>query len=177
MQFPWLQKTKEEQTLRFKSQNAKSQVLLQKSQKKRQKIAQRIAEKIAVIFGSWNKNRSVSAVSNRSVFGTLRKQKKTPRNGSLGLGVCSSAGTTQPQQTPKPLKPLKEGWEVTKANQSKGRCMSMWAIVSSPSKFGKMARKTTKRARIVYPCRTPKIPGQEGENAQKEQGILAGEQN
>ena len=39
-----------------------------------------------------------------------------------------------------------------------------------PSLFcfgGKMARKATKRTRISYPCRTPKIPGKEGKNTQK----------
>ena len=30
-----------------------------------------------------------------------------------------------------------------------------------------MARKTTKKVRILYPCRTPKILGKEGKNAQK----------
>ena len=35
-----------------------------------------------------------------------------------------------------------------------------------------MARKTTKKARIFYPCRTPKIPGKERKNAQKSKEFL-----
>ena len=38
--------------------------------------------------------------------------------------------------------------------------------------FWKMARTTTKKTRIFYAHRTPQIPGKEGKNAQKKQGIL-----
>ena len=40
-----------------------------------------------------------------------------------------------------------------------------------------MARKTTKKTRIFYPYRTPKIPEKEGNNARKEKEFLAGEKN
>ena len=43
--------------------------------------------------------------------------------------------------------------------------------------FWKKARKTTKKTRIFYPYRTPKIPGKEGKNVQKNKEILAGEKN
>ena len=43
--------------------------------------------------------------------------------------------------------------------------------------FWKMARKTTKKTRISYPYRTPKVPGKEGKNAQKNKEFLAGEKN
>ena len=43
--------------------------------------------------------------------------------------------------------------------------------------FWKNARKTTKKTRIFYPHRTPKIPGKEGENAQKNKEFLAREKN
>ena len=36
---------------------------------------------------------------------------------------------------------------------------------------------TTKKTRIFYPHRTPKIPGKEGENAQKNKEILAAEKD
>ena len=42
--------------------------------------------------------------------------------------------------------------------------------------FWKIARKTAKKTRIFYPCRTPKIPGKEGKNAQKTE-FLAGKKN
>ena len=38
--------------------------------------------------------------------------------------------------------------------------------------FWKTARKTTKKARIFYPCRTHKILGKEGQNAQKNKEFL-----
>ena len=38
--------------------------------------------------------------------------------------------------------------------------------------FWRTARKTTKKARIFYPCRTPKILGKEGKNAQKNKEFL-----
>ena len=43
--------------------------------------------------------------------------------------------------------------------------------------FWKKARKTTKKTRIFYAYRTPKISGKEGKNAQKNKEILAGEKN
>ena len=43
--------------------------------------------------------------------------------------------------------------------------------------FLKMARKTTKKTRIYYPYRSPKIPGKEGKNAQKSKEFLAGPKN
>ena len=43
--------------------------------------------------------------------------------------------------------------------------------------FWKKARKTTKKTRTLHPCRTPKLPGKEGENAQKAKEILARRQN
>ena len=43
--------------------------------------------------------------------------------------------------------------------------------------FFEKARKPTKKTRIFYPYRTPKIPGKEGKNAQKNKEILAGEKN
>ena len=39
--------------------------------------------------------------------------------------------------------------------------------------FWKMARKTTQKTRIFYSYRTPKIPGKEGKNAQKNKEFLA----
>ena len=41
----------------------------------------------------------------------------------------------------------------------------------------KMARKTTKKTRIFYPYWTPKTPGKEGKNAQKNKEFLAGPKN
>ena len=41
--------------------------------------------------------------------------------------------------------------------------------------FWKIAQKTTKKTRIFYPYRTPKIPGKEGENARKNKEFLAAE--
>ena len=41
--------------------------------------------------------------------------------------------------------------------------------------FWKTARKTTKRARISYTCRTPKILGKEGKNAQNRKEFLGKE--
>ena len=41
--------------------------------------------------------------------------------------------------------------------------------------LGKKVAKTTKQTRIFYPYRTPKIPGKEGKNAQKNKDFLAGE--
>ena len=43
--------------------------------------------------------------------------------------------------------------------------------------FWKTARKTTKKTRILHSYRTPKIPGKEGKNAQKNKEILAGKKN
>ena len=40
-----------------------------------------------------------------------------------------------------------------------------------------MARKTTKKIRIFYLYRTPKVPGQEGKNAQKNKEFLAREKS
>ena len=43
--------------------------------------------------------------------------------------------------------------------------------------FRKKAGKTTKKTRIFYPYRTPKIPGKEGKNARKNKEILARRKN
>ena len=43
--------------------------------------------------------------------------------------------------------------------------------------FWKRARKTTKKTRIFYSYRTPKNPGKEEKNSQKNKEILAGEKN
>ena len=48
---------------------------------------------------------------------------------------------------------------------------------SFPCFFWKTARKTTKKTRIFYPCRTPKISGKEGKNAQKNKEILTSKKN
>ena len=56
----------------FKSRSTESQVLPQKSQRNRQKNRRRNRRRIASdFFGPRKRNRSVSAFSNRSVFGTL----------------------------------------------------------------------------------------------------------
>ena len=51
------------------------------------------------------------------------------------------------------------------------------AVTLSFLVFWKVARKTTKKARIFYPCRTPEISGKEGKNAQKNKEFLAGGKN
>ena len=43
--------------------------------------------------------------------------------------------------------------------------------------FRKKAGKTTKKTRIFYPYRSPKIPGKEGKNARKNKEILARRKN
>ena len=43
--------------------------------------------------------------------------------------------------------------------------------------FGKKARQTTKKPGILYPYRTPEIPGKEGRNGRKNKEFLAGEEN
>ena len=44
-----------------------------------------------------------------------------------------------------------------------------------PFSFPKKGRENHQKTRIFYPCRTPKIPGKEGKNAQENKEILAGE--
>ena len=46
---------------------------------------------------------------------------------------------------------------------------------SFPCSFWKQARQTTKKTRIFYPYRTPKIPGKEARNAQKSKDSSQGE--
>ena len=64
----------------------------------------------------------------------------------------------------------------SKGSLARGQvCPGYLPFSSFPCFFWKIARKTTKKTRIFYPCRTPKIPGKEGENAQKNKEFLAGE--
>ena len=51
-------------------------------------------------------------------------------------------------------------------------CVSALSLSFLSLFFGKKARKTTPKTRIFYPRRTPKIPGKEGKNAQKNKEIL-----